>query len=130
MRRIGLAVVLALSLAAPLAADAQQTRKMPRIGVLAVGIPTMYTARYEAFRQGLRELGYIEGQTVAIEYRYAEGKSERLAELAAEWSAPHFDCSPWGRKLRREVPWASTGGRQTADGCLRQSSSEQQSNGL
>src|SRR5262245_62894349 len=84
MRRIGLAVVLALSLAAPLAADAQQTRKMPRIGVLAVGIPTMYTARFEACRQGLRELGYIEGETVAFEYRYAEGKSERLAELAAE----------------------------------------------
>ena len=60
------------------------SRKMPRIGVLAVGIPTMYTARYEALRQGLRELSYIEGQTVAVEYRYAEGKSERLAELAAE----------------------------------------------
>ena len=85
MRRIGIAVVLVIGVTVtPLAVKAQQTRKMPRIGVLAVGIPTMYAARYEAFRQGLRELGYIEGQTIVIEYRYAEGKSERLAELAAE----------------------------------------------
>jgi putative tryptophan/tyrosine transport system substrate-binding protein len=71
-------------LAAPITAEAQQARKMSRIGVLAVGIPTSYTARYEAFRQGLRELGYVEGQTIAIEYRYAEGKVERLPNLAAE----------------------------------------------
>jgi putative tryptophan/tyrosine transport system substrate-binding protein len=72
------------TLSAPLGVEAQQVRKTSRIGVLALGIPTMYTARYEAFRQGLRELGYVEGQTIAIEYRYAEGKFERLPDLAAE----------------------------------------------
>jgi putative ABC transport system substrate-binding protein len=76
----GLAVVLA----APFAAVAQRPGKMSRIGVLAAGIPTTYSARFEAFRQGLRELGYVEGQTIAIEYRYAEGKFERLSDLAAE----------------------------------------------
>ena len=68
---VWLIVTLALGiLAAPLAADAQPPEKIPRIGVLAAGSPTTYIARYEAFRQGLRELGYVEGQTLAIEYRW------------------------------------------------------------
>jgi putative tryptophan/tyrosine transport system substrate-binding protein len=77
------ALVVGLLLA-PLAANAQPPTKIPRIGVLAAGIPTTYVARYEAFREGLRELGYEDGRTIAIEYRYAEGKLERLPELAAE----------------------------------------------
>src|SRR5437899_10155072 len=82
---VWLIVTLALGiLAAPLAADAQPPEKIPRIGVLAAGSPTTYIARYEAFRQGLRELGYVEGQTLAIEYRYADGRFERLPALAAE----------------------------------------------
>jgi putative ABC transport system substrate-binding protein len=72
------------TLAWPLAARAQQSGKMPRIGVLAAGVPTTYVSRYEAFRHGLRELGYVEGQNIAIEYRYGEGKYERLPALAAE----------------------------------------------
>src|SRR3989442_267895 len=76
-----LVVMLALGiLAAPLAVEAQSPGKIPRIGVLAAGIPTTYTSRYEAFRQGLREFGYVEGQTIIMEYRYAEGKFERLEE--------------------------------------------------
>src|SRR5437899_12695632 len=82
---VWLIVTLALGiLAAPLAADAQPPEKIRRIGVLAAGSPTTYIARYEAFRQGLGELGYVEGRTIAIEYRYAEGKLERLSDLAAE----------------------------------------------
>ena len=82
---VWLIVTLALGiLAAPLAANAQPPGKIPRIGVLAAGSPATFISRYEAFRQGLRELGHVEGQNIAIEYRYAEGKLERLSDLAAE----------------------------------------------
>src|SRR5436309_6591983 len=82
MRLIGLAVVLALSRTlAPLATKAQQAAKTPRVGYLS---PTSAPAFEDAFRQGLRELGYVEDRNIAIEYRWAEGKYERLPELAAE----------------------------------------------
>src|SRR5262245_54116238 len=83
MRRIGLAVVLGLSLTlAPLVA-AQQARNIPRIGMLLAG--TSQTApTLEAFRQGLRELGYVEGQNNRLEFRYAGGRVERFADLAGE----------------------------------------------
>jgi putative tryptophan/tyrosine transport system substrate-binding protein len=84
MNRRAFVTALGALLVAPLDAEAQQARKSARIGVLAAGVPNMYTVRYEAFRQGLRELGYVEGQTIAIEYRYAEGKFERLPDLASE----------------------------------------------
>ena len=67
-------------LAAPLAVEAQQTGKIPRIGLL---VPTV-ASRSEAFRQGLRDLGYVEGQNILIESRYAEGNADRLPHLAAE----------------------------------------------
>jgi hypothetical protein len=85
MRLIGRAVMLTISLIlAPLTVEGQPPAKMPRIGVLSGGTPTTYAARHEAFRQGLRELGYVEGKNVVLEYRYAEGKPERLSGLAAE----------------------------------------------
>ena len=65
-------------------ADAQQPKKVPRIGYLEGGDPTSDSARAEGVRLALRELGYIEGQNIAIEYRYAEGRRDRLPELAAE----------------------------------------------
>ena len=72
-------------LAAPLVAKAQQTGKLlPRIGFLGNADPTSATEPLSAFRQGLRELGWIEGQTITMEYRWADGRSERLPELAAE----------------------------------------------
>ena len=64
--------------------EAQQTTKIPRIGYLTGATPEGQTARIEAFRQGLRELGYIEGNNIIIEYRYAELKPERRSALAAE----------------------------------------------
>ena len=71
-------------LAAPLAAEAQEMGKVPRVGFLS-GVSRSDLQRHvDAFRQGLRELGYVEGQSVAIEYRWAEGKYERFPELAAE----------------------------------------------
>jgi putative ABC transport system substrate-binding protein len=65
-------------------AQAQQPAKIPRIGMLIVASASASTARVEAFRQRLRELGYVEGKNLVIEYRYAEGKPERLPDLAAE----------------------------------------------
>ena len=65
-------------------ADAQQTTKIPRIGYLTPGSPSAISGRQEAFRQGLRERGYLEGKNIIIEYRYAETKLDRLTELAAE----------------------------------------------
>jgi putative ABC transport system substrate-binding protein len=66
------------------AAQAQQPKKVPRIGLLDFATPAAQSSRNEAFRQGLRELGYIEGQKIVIEYRSAEEKPDRLSELAAE----------------------------------------------
>ena len=63
---------------------AQQPKKVPRIGYLSSADPATESTRSEAIRLALRELGYIEGQNIAIEYRYAEGKRDRLPELAAE----------------------------------------------
>ena len=74
----------AMLLALCLPAEAQQTAKIPRIGFLGASSASFYSARIETFRQGLRELGYVEGKNIAIEYRFADGKIERLPELAAE----------------------------------------------
>ena len=71
-------------LALPFQARAQQPKKFPRIGYLSTGNPTSESARAEAIRLALRERGYIEGQNIAFEYRYAEEKQDRLPELAAE----------------------------------------------
>jgi putative ABC transport system substrate-binding protein len=74
----------ALILAAIHPANAQQPKKVPRIGLLSSSDPASESARFEAIRLALRERGYIEGQNIAIEYRYVEKKQERFFELAAE----------------------------------------------
>ena len=73
----------AMILSAPVVA-AQSPVKAARIGVLSGGAASTQAVRHEAFRQGLNELGYVEGRNIVIEYRYAEGKVERLPALAAE----------------------------------------------
>jgi len=82
MRRIGLAVVLALSLLTPLSGAAQQASKIPRVGLLRPGSPP--DVYVDAFRRGLNDLGYVEQQTIVLEYRWAEGSLARLPRLAAE----------------------------------------------
>jgi putative ABC transport system substrate-binding protein len=78
-------VAAGLLFAAPLAAHAQPAGKAaPRIGYLDGASRSPNSVRVEAFRQGLRELGYVEGQNIAIEWRYAEGQGDRLPRLAAE----------------------------------------------
>ena len=85
IRGVALVAVLAVSLlAAPLAADAQQAGKVPRIGFLGVTSPSDRPSHLDAFRQRLRELGWVEGQNIVIDYRYAEGRVDRLPDLAAE----------------------------------------------
>jgi len=76
-----LATVLLIP-AAP--ADAQQPAKIPRIGFLIAGASSANSDRIAAFRQGLRELGYVEGKTIIVDYRYADGKLDRLPGLTAE----------------------------------------------
>src|SRR2546422_10371598 len=65
-------------------AHAQQAKKVPRIGYLTNASLSASAGRIEAFRQGLRELGYVEGKNIVIEWRYAEGKPDRLPAVAAE----------------------------------------------
>ena len=69
----------------PLAARAQQVGKLPTIGFLGSSTPLAMSLWVAAFVQRLRDLGWIEGRTVAIEYRWAEGRSSRAAEIAAEF---------------------------------------------
>ena len=77
-------LVAVVLLALGVIAEAQQPKKVPRIGYLSAVDPATESTRSEAIRLALRELGYIEGQNIAIEYRYAEGKRDRFPELAAE----------------------------------------------
>jgi putative ABC transport system substrate-binding protein len=86
MKKTGvLSILIAVALVAVgVVAQAQQPKKVPRIGYLSSGDSARDSARSEAIRLALRELGYIEGQNIATEYRYAEGKLDRFPELAAE----------------------------------------------
>jgi putative ABC transport system substrate-binding protein len=77
-------LLVGLALASVHLAQAQQPKKTPRIGFLLAPSRSAVSESLDAFRQGLRDLGYIEGQNIVIEYRYAEGKFERLPDFAAE----------------------------------------------
>ena len=83
MRQIGLMLALILTLA-PLAAEAQPAAKVYRIGFLGLSSASDYAANLQAFRQGLGDLGYEEGRNILIDYRWAQGRAERLPGLAAE----------------------------------------------
>jgi putative ABC transport system substrate-binding protein len=83
-RRRFLLTSLAGVLAGPLAAGAQPQAQVSRIGVIPSGSPAMSAASLDAFRQRLRELGYVEGRNIAIEIRYAVAHPERFRGLAAE----------------------------------------------
>jgi putative tryptophan/tyrosine transport system substrate-binding protein len=86
MKKAGVLSILfvVVLLAVGMIAEAQQAKKVPRIGYLYQGDRISDSTRIEAIQVALRELGYIEGQNIAIEYRYAEGKRGRQSELAAE----------------------------------------------
>src|SRR5262249_43103879 len=83
-RKLGSFVLCALLLALWLPVQAQQPKKIPRIGYLSAADAATESTRSEGIRLALRERGYIEGQNIAIEYRYAAGKRDRFPELAAD----------------------------------------------
>jgi putative ABC transport system substrate-binding protein len=82
--RVRIAAIVVTFVMCAAAVNAQQPQKVPRIGYLSSLDRVNDAARTEPFRQALRDLGYIEGQNIAIEYRYRQGKSDRYAEFAAE----------------------------------------------
>jgi putative ABC transport system substrate-binding protein len=86
MKKVGWSSILvaAMLLAVAVLAEAQQPKKVPRIGYLSSQDPASESTRSEAIRLALRELDYIDGQNIAFEYRYTQGKVDRAPELAAE----------------------------------------------
>jgi len=91
-RRRFLRTLSAGLLAAPLTAEAQQTGTVFRLGVLSPASPSTFGYAFEALRQGLRDLGYVEGQNLVITWRWAEGRYERLPALAADLVRLEVDC--------------------------------------
>ena len=83
-KKITLAIVAAFNAASFQLAAAQQPKRVPQIGYLSSSDPATESTRAEAIRLALRKLGYIEGQNIAIEYRYGEGKRDREPQLASE----------------------------------------------
>jgi ABC-type uncharacterized transport system substrate-binding protein len=118
-RKITVLTLCATLLVLCLPAEAQQPKKVPRIGYLSVSDATGESDRSEAIRLALRELGYMEGQNIAIEYRYAEGKLDRVPELAAELVRLNVDLivvaggDPWVRAAKnatKTIPIVMVGG--------------------
>jgi len=87
-RRTFIAAMTGGLLAAPLAAKAEQTMNLPRIGYLSASSPSFTSPFLAAFREGLRDLGYVEGQNIAVEYRWAQGIFTQLPKLAADLVCP------------------------------------------
>src|SRR3954471_16228727 len=111
-RRDVIALLGGAVMARPLAARAQQAGKVPKVGMLMPVSPAAAASNVEAFRQGLRERGYVEQQNIALEYRYADGKIEPLAELASElvrlrvdvivtWGTPAVEVA---KRVTRTIP--------------------------
>jgi putative ABC transport system substrate-binding protein len=111
-RRAFLTMVSGSIVAAPFATGAQQTGKVYRIGFLFSGWPSDTGGVAEAFRDGLRDLGYIEGRNITIEYRFAEGRLDRYPDLASELVrlqvdvilAPSTAAGQAGRKATTKIP--------------------------
>src|SRR5262245_13900557 len=106
-RKLGSFVLCVMLITVGFPAEAQQPKKVPRIGYLCPLHASSLLARTEAFRQGLKELGYIEGKNIALEYRLAEGKVDRLPDLAAGLVRLNVDvivtCGPLSTRAAKEA---------------------------
>ncbi len=115
----------ALLSTAPLV-EAQQTKKVPRIGFLVPGSPSSFSTRIDAFRQGLREQGYVEGKNIFIEYRYEEGEFDRFPDVAAELVRLKVDlifavgttAAQAARSATRTIPIVATSGDPVGTGLV------------
>ena len=93
----------------PLAARAQSPRKVPRIGVLLPGTAASFALRTKALLEGLRDLGYVEGQTIAIEWKWGQDRAEGLPELAAELVGRNVDVIVTGGTPAAKALKSATG---------------------
>ena len=117
-QKLGSFALCAMLVALGSFAEAHQPMKVPRVGYLSAPSRSAQSARHEAFRQGLRELGYVEGKNVVIEWRYAEGQLERLPDLAAELVRLKVDVIVAGglpaaraaKQVTTTIPIVMTGG--------------------
>src|SRR6516164_6360804 len=110
LRRREFMTLLGGATAWPLAAHAQQPNNLPTIGFIGSDSPEPYVDRLRAFRLGLKSTGFTEGQNVNVEYRWAEGRNDRLAELTADLvqrrvavivAPTNFDVAPFGTKGKK-----------------------------
>lgn len=107
MRNLSRWLFILLTFASVHLAEAQQPEKLPKIGFLQRRVPPNPTnpdPLADAFRQGLREIGYIEGKNIVLEHRYAGGKSDRLAPLVAELVQVRRTCSSSQAAKESESP--------------------------
>lgn len=111
MRRIMVAAAFILFAGAP-AVQAQQTVRIPRIGILTLSVAPA-SPTFDGFRQGLRDYGYVDGENVAVKFRFAQGKPEMLGPMAAE-----LECnqSCWPRLSGREPGCGSFAGHEDSSG--------------
>ena len=119
IKQIPICLLLTVLLITASSTEAQQPKKVPRIGYLASQDPASESIRSEPIRAALRELGYIEGQNIAIEYRYSEGKRDRAPELVSELVRLKVDIivvsggAPWvlaAKNATKTIPIVMTGG--------------------
>ncbi len=82
--RVAIALAVLFVLAAPIASEAQPSEKIPRVGLLSLFSRSVVTPWHQAFRLGLGDLGWVEGKNISFEYRYADGRRDRLPDLAAD----------------------------------------------
>jgi hypothetical protein len=123
MHTVVLVPLLVALLAGPYGADAQLPPKVHRVGFLGGASAVGYVRMVEALQHGLRDLGYVEGKNLVVEYRWADGRYDRLAELAGELvrlnvsSSRTMECSSrtWtgSRRWRRDDVWQASGSRNT-----------------
>jgi ABC-type uncharacterized transport system substrate-binding protein len=110
-RRRFLLTSLAGALAAPRPAEAQATRPIPRVGIVAATSPAAARHQVDAFREGLRELGYIDRQSIVVEERWAHGKLERFTELISDLQRANVDvivvASAAGARAAKDVATAT-----------------------